>query len=63
MSVYIKGFEMPKACAWCPMCTDYSTMVFFCSALDEAPDIDDIFKDRPDFCPLVEINDNTKDEF
>lgn len=58
MSVYIEGFEMPKACAWCPMCTEGATrMEFFCSALDEAPDVDDIFTDRPDFCPLVEVED------
>lgn len=54
MSVYIEGFEMPKACGWCPMCTEGVSMEFFCSALDEAPDIDNIFTDRPDFCPLRE---------
>lgn len=56
MSIYIKGFEMPKACGWCPMCAD-TRREYYCNALDNAHDIDDIFKDRPDFCPLVEVED------
>lgn len=57
MGVYIKGFEMPKACGWCPMCADIHNIEYYCNALDNALDIDDIFKDRPDFCPLVEVED------
>ena len=62
MGIYIKNLEMPDCCAYCPMCNDYDSDElapnhYWCSALDEAPDIYDIFGNRPDFCPLEEIDD------
>ncbi len=56
MGIYIKNLEMPDCCAYCPMCNDDDSDKYWCSALDEAPDIYDIFGNRPDFCPLEEIN-------
>lgn len=58
MSVIIKGFDMPEKCAWCSMCCYYNNgLQFFCAALDSAPDIEDIFVSRPEYCPLEEVKD------
>ena len=55
MSVIIKGLEMPARCAYCPMCYDYDRDRYFCSAIDDAPKIKDIWAGREDYCPLEEI--------
>lgn len=60
MSVIIKGLEMPAKCAHCPMCYDFERGVFYCSAIDDAPTIENIFAGRPDYCPLEEIEDEYK---
>lgn len=57
MSVIIKGLEMPACCAHCPMCCDLDPNMQYCVALDDAPDIKDIWADRPEFCPLEEVED------
>ena len=63
MGVYIKGFEMPSSCYFCPMCDINQYAEAYCEVLGESAVIRCTYGDRPDFCPLVEINDDTKDEF
>ncbi len=64
MSVIIKGLDMPKSCAWCPLCYDYSEHEYFCAGTDDALDITqkDLRYERPDYCPLVELPEEYSDE-
>ena len=56
MSVIVKGLDMPPKCAYCPMCHGCEEHKHFCSAVEEAEDLTDIFTEgRPTFCPLVEV--------
>lgn len=57
MSVIIKGLEMPACCAHCPMCYDFDRDKYFCSALDDAPIVENITAGRPEYCPLEEVED------
>lgn len=64
MSVIIKGLDMPKSCAWCPLCYDYSEYEYFCAGTDDALDLTqaDLRYERPDYCPLVELPEEYADE-
>ena len=58
MSVIIRGLDMPNRCADCPMCYDFDRYSYFCSALDDAPEmnIEEILAEgRKDYCPLEEV--------
>ena len=58
MSVIIRGLDMPNRCADCPMCYDFDIDKYFCSALDDAPEMDGkeiLAKGRKDYCPLEEV--------
>ena len=60
MSVIVKGMEMPNAC-WscegCDSCDSETKTEHWCALEQNARDLDnvDIFNDKPDWCPLVEI--------
>ena len=59
MSVIIKGMEMPKNCRECNFCSEinfegYLWFDFYCRAKDKEFDLDKN-KDKPNWCPLVEI--------
>lgn len=60
MSVIVKGMEMPNAC-WscegCDSCDGETKTEHWCALEQNARDLDnvDIFNDKPDWCPLVEI--------
>lgn len=45
--------EMPKECDGCP-CLNYK--IWYCQADEKGRDGGD--DDRPEWCPLIEINDN-----
>lgn len=64
MSLIIKGLDMPKSCAWCPLCYDYSENEYFCAGTDDALDLtqNDLRYERPDYCPLVELPEECADE-
>ena len=50
MSVLIKNIEMPKNCWECPCFDDFAHI---CNLDNECRDV---HENRPDWCPLVEIN-------
>ena len=57
--VLIKGMEMPKNCRECNFCNEtnlegYLWFDFYCRAKDKSFDLDKN-KDKPDWCPLVEV--------
>lgn len=58
----IRNFKLPKNCMVCPFCRSLSAYSEenWCVAFEGGKNIDiaDINnKKRPDFCPLIEIND------
>lgn len=66
MSVLIKDMSMPDTCLYCPLCHigqngSYDHCEYF---FDKVDDLDEYsfqsadMEDRPDFCPLVEVNDS-----
>ena len=59
MSVFVKGMEMPKGCRECNFCNEinfegYLWFDFYCRAKDKSFDLDKN-KDKPNWCPLVEV--------
>ena len=59
MSVLVRGMEMPKNCRECNFCNElnfegYLWFDFYCRAKDKSFDLDKN-KDKPDWCPLIEI--------
>ena len=57
MSILIKDMEMPNACWACEGCDGDKKNGYFCILHKDAYDLVDIdiFKEKPDWCPLVEI--------
>ena len=57
MSILIKDMEMPKTCWECGGCDDCHESLTFCALIPNGKDLEgvDINKDKPDWCPLVEI--------
>ena len=50
MGIYVKGMTVPKNCCDCPCFNDFG--YYFCNLDDERRDV---YDDRPEWCPLVEI--------
>lgn len=57
MSILIKDMEMPNACWACEGCDGDKKNGYFCILHKDAYDLVDIdiFKEKPDWCPLIEI--------
>ena len=58
MSVYIKGFKMPTCCYFCPMLEINQYSEVYCEVLGESTVIKSTYGEKPDFCPLVEVDDS-----
>lgn len=58
MSILIKGKEMPANCQEC-MCLNDE--YFFCQSVGRKPKDENIFEERPDWCPLIEIHDEKEE--
>lgn len=62
MSILIKDMEIPKNCRECNFCNEinfegYLWFDFYCRAKDKSFNLDKN-KDKPNWCPLIEIEFN-----
>lgn len=62
MSILIKDMEMPKSCKTCNFCNEinfegYLWFDFYCRAKDKSFDLNKN-EDKPDWCPLIEVEFN-----